>query len=92
METLPSELQRKLMRRRTIIELDENDWQIIEQAMREQKEAEKVEPPEKPPVEQPTIKELSFSISLERGLRDYLAYNPSLLGEGFGVSRKRIHH
>jgi len=77
---LPEELQRKLMRPRTIIELSEEEWQVIEKAMKEPS------PPEE--TKQPLLAEPSFSIRLERDLRDYLAYNPSVLEDGLQLIRK----
>jgi len=78
-EFLPEELQRKLMRPRTIIELTEDEWKSIEEVIKEQ-------PPEER--EQPLPTEPSFSISLERTLRDYLAENPNLLEYGLQLIGK----
>jgi restriction system protein len=79
-EFLPEELQRKLMRPQTIIELTEGEWKSIDEAIKEQP------PPEER--EQPSLTEPSFSISLERTLRDYLAENPNLLQYGLQLIGK----
>jgi Holliday junction resolvase-like predicted endonuclease len=79
-EVLPEELQRKLMRPRTIIELTEDEWKSIEEVIKEQP------PPEER--EQPSPTEPSFSISLERTLRDHLAENPNLLEYGLQLIGK----
>lgn len=79
-EFLPEDLQRKLMRPRTIIELTEDEWKSIEEVMKEQP------PPEE--LEQPPPAEPSFSISLERTLRDYLAENPNILEYGLQLIGK----
>ncbi|MEM0254317.1 MAG: endonuclease NucS [Candidatus Bathyarchaeia archaeon] len=79
-EFLHEELQRKLMRPRTIIELAENEWKSVEEVIKEQP------PPEE--LEQPAPTEPAFSISLERTLRDYLAENPNILEYGLQLIRK----
>jgi restriction system protein len=79
-EFLPEELQRKLMRPRTLIELTENEWKSIEEVIKEQP------PPEER--EQPSTTEPSFSVSLERNLRDYLAENPNILENGLQLVGK----
>jgi restriction system protein len=79
-EFLPEDLQRKLMRPRTIIELTEDEWKSIEEVIKEQPPPEELEQP--PPIEP------SFSISLERTLRDYLAENPNILEYGLQLEGK----
>jgi len=78
-DMLTDDLQKKLMRPRTIIELTELEWRDVEEALTAQPPEEKAVAPEP---------EVSPFYLEERQVRNFLAENPTILGEGLELVGK----
>jgi len=79
-ESLSDELEKKLMRARTIIELSADEWREVEEAISERPPEERMEERE----------ELSLPVAMEKTLQEYLAQNPSIIGPGLKLIKREF--